>query len=139
MITSLIVDVRGFTAFAHRETAREAMALLDELFGVAVPVLEAHGGHTHRLLGDGVLVLFGLPEPLPDHADRALEAAAAVSAAVERELRRPLPHRHRRQLRPRDRGDDRRRRDRGADRHRRPGQRRRAGAAGHARPATPCW
>ncbi len=86
LITALILDVRGFTAFAHRATAREAMAFIDELFGLALPVVEAHGGHTHRLLGDGALVLFGLPEPLPDHADRALEAAADVSAAVEHEL-----------------------------------------------------
>jgi adenylate cyclase len=86
MVTALILDVRGFTAFAHRTTAREAMAFVDELFGLALPVVEAHGGHTHRLLGDGALVLFGLPEPLPDHADRALEAAAELSATVEREL-----------------------------------------------------
>ena len=37
LITALILDVRGFTAFAHRATAREAMAFVDELFGVALP------------------------------------------------------------------------------------------------------
>ena len=37
----------------------------------------------NRLLGDGVLGIFGAPEPLPDHADRAMEAASDVLAAVE--------------------------------------------------------
>ena len=134
MVTALILDVRGFTAFAHRATAREAMAFVDELFGLALPVVEAHGGHTHRLLGDGALVLFGLPEPLPDHADRALEAAAELSAAVERELGDRCRIGIGVNSGPRAGGDDRRRRDGGAHRDRRPGERHGARRAGHARP-----
>jgi adenylate cyclase len=86
MVTILFVDIRGFTAFADRSTAREAVDYLNEFFAVAVPVVSAHGGHVNKLLGDGLLAVFGAPEPVPDHADRALAAASDLLAAVDSEL-----------------------------------------------------
>ena len=74
MVTVMFVDIRGFTAFADRSTAREATDFLNEFFEVVVPVVPAHGGHVNKLLGDGLLGVFGAPDPLPDHADRALAA-----------------------------------------------------------------
>jgi adenylate cyclase len=86
MVTVGFVDIRGFTAFADRSTAREAVDYLNEFFAVAVPVVSAHGGHVNKLLGDGLLAVFGAPEPVPDHADRALAAARDLLAAVDGEL-----------------------------------------------------
>ena len=83
MVTIVVVDIRGFTTFADRSTAREAVEYLNEFFGLVIPMLEAHGGHPNKLLGDGFLGVFGAPERLPDHADRALAAAADMLAAVE--------------------------------------------------------
>jgi adenylate cyclase len=86
MATIAFVDVRGFTTFADRATAREAAAFLTEFFEVAVPVLAAHGGYVNKLLGDGMLTVFGAPEPAPDHAERALVAAADLLDAVDASL-----------------------------------------------------
>jgi adenylate cyclase len=83
MVTVLFVDIRGFTTFADNATAREAVDYLNEFFGVVVPVLTAHGGHANKLLGDGLLGVFGAPERLPDHADRALAAAEDMLRTVE--------------------------------------------------------
>jgi adenylate cyclase len=83
MVTVLFVDIRGFTTFADRATAREAVDFLNEFFGVVVPILTRHGGHANKLLGDGLLGVFGAPKPLPEHADQALIAAQDVLASVE--------------------------------------------------------
>jgi adenylate cyclase len=83
MVTVLFVDIRGFTTFADHATAREAVDYLNEFFGVIVPVLTGHGGHANKLLGDGLLGVFGAPERLPDHADRALAAAEDMLASVD--------------------------------------------------------
>ena len=83
MVTVMFVDIRGFTTFADRSTAREAVAYLNEFFGVVVPIVTAHGGHASKLLGDGLLGIFGAPDRLADHADRALAAAEDMLGSVE--------------------------------------------------------
>ena len=85
MATIVFVDIRGFTTFADRASARDAVAYLTEFFEVAVPVLSAHGGHVNKLLGDGMLVVFAR-RSAADHADRALAAAAALLDAVDASL-----------------------------------------------------
>jgi adenylate cyclase len=78
-VTVMILDVRAFTEFAQRSSARETVSFLNELFGIAVPPLVKHGGHANKFLGDGLLAVFGAPERLPDHADRAVAAAGDIA------------------------------------------------------------
>jgi adenylate cyclase len=83
MVTVAFVDIRGFTSFADRATAREAVDYLNEFFALVVPVVERHGGAVNKLLGDGLLAVFRRP----DHADRALAASVDLLAAVEGRFR----------------------------------------------------
>ena len=83
-VTVLFVDVREFTPFAERSSARETVAFLNDFFEVVVPILLAYGGHANKFVGDGVLGVFGAPERLDDHADRGLEAATQIVEAVDR-------------------------------------------------------
>lgn len=81
-VTVLFLDIRGFTAFAEREGAREAVARLNDLYELIVPVLIRHGGHANKFIGDGLLGVFGAPERRHDHADRALAAALDIVACT---------------------------------------------------------
>src|SRR5215210_7580101 len=81
-VTVMILDVCDFTAFAERSSARETVAFLNELFGIAVPCVTEHGGHANKFLGDGLLAAFGAPERRADHADRAVAAAAGLTAKL---------------------------------------------------------
>ena len=83
-VTVMILDVRDFTAFAQRSSARETVTFLNDLFGIVVPCVTEHGGHANKFLGDGLLAVFGAPDRLPDHADRALAAAGDIAAALAR-------------------------------------------------------
>jgi adenylate cyclase len=82
--TLMFVDVRDFTAFAERASAREAVAQLNDFFGLVVPIVMRHRGHANKFVGDGLLAVFGAPERQPDHADRALAAACEIAREVER-------------------------------------------------------
>lgn len=83
MVTVVFVDIRGFTTLADRSTAREAVDYLNEFFGVVIPILTRHGGHPNQMLGDGLLGVFGAPDPLPDHADCAVAAAREMLSTVD--------------------------------------------------------
>ena len=78
----LFVDVRDFTSFAERTGARQVVATLNDLYDCVIPIVREHGGHPNKLMGDGLLTVFGAPDRLPDYAARAVGAALAVAAAV---------------------------------------------------------
>ena len=81
-VSILFCDVRGFTTYAERAAATEVVATLNRLFEVIVPIVDRHGGHVDKFIGDGLLAVFGAPEPYPDHADRAVSAGCDIVAAV---------------------------------------------------------
>ncbi|HEX8074211.1 MAG TPA: adenylate/guanylate cyclase domain-containing protein [Thermoleophilaceae bacterium] len=82
-VSIVFIDICDFTSYAERASARETVSYLNDFFGLVVPLLDRHRGHANKFIGDGVLGVFGAPERLRDHADRALEAACEIALAVE--------------------------------------------------------
>lgn len=85
VVSVLFCDVRDFTAFAESAEAKEVVACLNALFEVVVPVISAQSGHVDKFEGDGLMAVFGAPEAVPDHADRALRAALEINRLVNGE------------------------------------------------------
>ena len=81
-VTVMILDVWDFTEFAERSSARETVAFLNAMFDIVVPCVTEHGGHANKFLGDGLLAVFGAPERLEDHADRAVAAARDIATKL---------------------------------------------------------
>ena len=81
-ISVLFVDIRDFTAFAEQASAREVVARLNHFYERVVPALTRHGGHANKFVGDGLLGVFGTPERLRDHADRATACALDIARLV---------------------------------------------------------
>src|ERR671935_2428411 len=84
-VSILFCDVRDFTSFAAQADAKEVVMRLNALFAVVVPIVNRHGGHVDKFVGDGLLAMFGAPEPFPDHADRAVRAACEMASVVNSE------------------------------------------------------
>ncbi len=83
-VSILFLDILNFTAFAERSAPQEVVARLNDFWELVVPILLRHGGHANKFIGDGLLAVFGAPEHLTDHADRALAAALEIADEVER-------------------------------------------------------
>jgi class 3 adenylate cyclase len=81
-VSVLFLDIRNFTSYAERAEPQDVVALLNGLWEQIVPVLMLHGGHANKFIGDGLLAVFGAPEPLPGHAEHAVDAALALAALV---------------------------------------------------------
>jgi adenylate cyclase len=82
-LSVMFLDVRGFTTLAESAEAPEVVATLNELWGIVVPIVTRHDGHANKFIGDGLLSVFGAPDRLDDHADRAVAAALEIPDAVE--------------------------------------------------------
>ena len=81
VVTVLISDVRGYSAIAEAaDPSRLAGQLMEHRTIASDAVLTEHGT-VMQFVGDSVMAVFGAPEPLPDHADRALCAANAIQLA----------------------------------------------------------
>jgi class 3 adenylate cyclase/CheY-like chemotaxis protein len=77
-VTVLFSDIRGSSTIAERLPAKDVAAVVGRhLSGMAEVVLE-HGGMIDKFQGDSVMAVFGAPEPMPDHAERALRCALAM-------------------------------------------------------------
>ncbi len=81
-VTCMFLDVRGFTSFAEATPPEQVVGTLNRLFELAVPIISDQGGRIDKFVGDGLLAVFGAPRRLEDHADRALDAAEQIVAAL---------------------------------------------------------
>jgi class 3 adenylate cyclase len=81
-VTVLFCDLRGFTFLCERERPEDVVELLNVFYEGACATVEASGGTVNKLLGDGLLALFGAPIDHPEHADAAADTALAIMALV---------------------------------------------------------
>lgn len=83
-IAVVFVDLRGFTAFAESTEPELVMEALREYHAAMGRLVQRHGGTLERFTGDGMMVFFNDPVPIPDPALRAIEMACEMrDACVE--------------------------------------------------------
>ena len=81
-LTVMFIDIRGFTSFAEGASPAAVVARLNEFFEIVIPAILNHGGQPNKFTGDGLMALFGAPEPLQGHADHAVDAALEIVTKV---------------------------------------------------------
>jgi adenylate cyclase len=72
--------IRGYSTIAERLEARQVASVVGRHLEAMAEVVAAHGGTIDKFQGDAVMAVFGAPEPLSDHAERALRCAIAMQA-----------------------------------------------------------
>nr|WP_249729737.1 adenylate/guanylate cyclase domain-containing protein [Chelatococcus sp. YT9] len=81
--TVLFCDIRNFTSFSEAAGPEETMELLRDFHKAMAKVIFAHHGTLDRFLGDGLMAVFGMPEPRSDDARRALACGFAMLEALD--------------------------------------------------------
>jgi class 3 adenylate cyclase/putative methionine-R-sulfoxide reductase with GAF domain len=74
-ITALFADLRGFTAFAEQAEPEEVFSVLRQYHTVVGELAVANGGTVEHFAGDGLMVFFNDPQPVPDHQLAAVRTA----------------------------------------------------------------
>jgi len=81
-IAVLFCDVRGFTSFAETAEPEEVMGVLREYHADMGKLILEHDGTLERFTGDGMMIFFNDPVPVPDPAERAIKMAFAMRDRV---------------------------------------------------------
>jgi class 3 adenylate cyclase len=81
-ITVVFLDLRGFTAFAETAEPEEVMNVLREYHAEMGRLVLEHEGTLERFTGDGMMIFFNDPLPVPNPAERAIRMALAMSERV---------------------------------------------------------
>ena len=75
VVTVVFADLVGYTALSEHLDPERVKRLIDSSFKRLIDDINSFGGRVDKVLGDGILALFGAPVAHEDDADRAIRAA----------------------------------------------------------------
>jgi class 3 adenylate cyclase len=81
-VTVLFADIKGSLAIIEGSDPEEASRILDGTIRVMMDAVHRYEGTVNRVMGDGLMALFGAPIAHEDHAVRACYAALAIQRAM---------------------------------------------------------
>jgi len=81
-IVVVFCDLRGYTAFTETAEPEEVLDFLREYHGALGPLVSQYEGTLDQFSGDGIMVFFNDPVPIPDPAARAVNMAVAMREAA---------------------------------------------------------
>jgi len=94
-VTMMMTDLRGFTQLSERLDPKKVMALLNRYFDVMMRICKKYHGTVNDIFGDALLVTFGAPQEIKDHAQTAVACAIEMQNAMhvvnEENVHRGLP------------------------------------------------
>ena len=83
-VSVLFADIVGFTPLVARLSPAEMIELLGDLFESFDQLVGERGLEKIKTIGDAYMVAAGLPEPMEDHAERAVDLGLAMIEAARR-------------------------------------------------------
>ncbi len=87
-LTIMMTDLRGFTAISERLPAQQVVTIINIYLEVMTPIILELGGTIDEFIGDAILVFFGAPTRMENHADAAVRCAVRMQLAMEEVNRR---------------------------------------------------
>jgi len=85
--TVMFADIVGFTRIAEKIKPEELVSILNDYFSLITTACELNNGTVDKYMGDGVMLVFGAPQPDADHAFHAVSCALLVQRLIEHENR----------------------------------------------------
>ncbi|MFP3911562.1 MAG: adenylate/guanylate cyclase domain-containing protein, partial [Desulfobacteraceae bacterium] len=83
LVTVIFTDIRGFSNLTDSIEPEEAFSVLNHYLAEMIKIVHDHDGTLNKITGDGLLIFFGDPVPVPDHAERAVRMAVAMQQRVD--------------------------------------------------------
>jgi len=81
-VTTLFCDLVGYTRLSSNFDPEIVLELLTSYKDICATLIESHGGHVLRYVGDGVLATFGYPRAREDDAARAVATGLMLAEEI---------------------------------------------------------
>jgi class 3 adenylate cyclase len=81
-VSIMLSDIRGFTSLSENLAPAQVVTMLNRYLGAMTDIIMAHHGTIDEFIGDAILAVFGAPQHRDDDADRAVQCALAMQAAM---------------------------------------------------------
>jgi class 3 adenylate cyclase/predicted ATPase/DNA-binding transcriptional ArsR family regulator len=82
-LTVAFIDIVGSTPLSERIDPEEFFAVIRTYRDICDEQIRRYGGHIARMIGDGLLAFFGVPQAHENDPERAVRAALAIAAAIK--------------------------------------------------------
>ena len=83
MMTVVFTDIRGFSNLTDSLEPEELFHLLTRYFSEMIKIIHLYDGTVNKIVGDGLLIFFGDPIPMEDHAERALRMSIDMQKKID--------------------------------------------------------
>lgn len=84
LVTMLYSDIRGFTKPPDKTDPAEIIQFFNEYFSIMEECIERHKGFINKLIGTGILVIFGAPTSYPDNTSNAIYCAFEMVSLLDK-------------------------------------------------------
>ncbi len=82
-VTIMFADLRGFTKLCEVIAPEQLIAMLRDCFSKLISIVKTNGGTIDKLVGDSMMVVWGNPVPMENHAEKAVEAAIEMQLMMQ--------------------------------------------------------
>ena len=79
----LFCDIREFSMLSEDLPPEATIELLNAYYALMFDAIASHGGMVSLMIGDGLMALFGAPQPLENPARQAVDAAREMLEMIE--------------------------------------------------------
>ncbi|MGB5325037.1 MAG: adenylate/guanylate cyclase domain-containing protein [Pseudomonadales bacterium] len=80
--TVLFMDMVGFSTLTEKESPETMITFINEFLSDMIEIGMRHGGTVERFLGDAIMLIWGAPVEIDDHAERACTTAIEMHQRI---------------------------------------------------------
>ncbi len=85
--TVVFADIVGFTRIAENSRPEDLVNILNRYFTLITRACEINRGTVDKYMGDGVMLIFGAPQPDEEHRYNAINCAVLIQRLIDHENR----------------------------------------------------
>lgn len=82
--TVVFLDIKDFTNFAEHLEPEEAVEILNQIFKPIINIIYKYEGSINKFLGDGLMIVFGIPYSRENDPERAVRASLEVMKSIQK-------------------------------------------------------